>query len=103
MAFLCVPIKADDRVIGALSVDRIADAEEPVLENELRFLEAIADIIAQVVNERRQNQAKIAALEKENLELRATLEDMGRPSEMVGTSGIMREIFRQIGGSTLIE
>jgi len=96
VAFLCVPIKAGDTVIGALSVDRIAIAEKEVLENELRFLEAIADIIAQVVNERRQNQAQIAALEKENLELRRTLEDFGKPSEMIGNSSLMREIFRQI-------
>jgi Nif-specific regulatory protein len=97
VAFLCVPIKVGQTVIGALSVDRMTEeASEEVLENELRFLEAIADIIAQAVDERRQNQAKIAALEKENLELRATLEDIGKPSEMVGNSGLMREIFRQI-------
>jgi Nif-specific regulatory protein len=96
VAFLCVPIKVGDKVIGALSVDRVTEASEEILQNELRFLEAIADIIAQVVDERRQNQAKISALEKENLELRATLEDMGKPSEMVGNSSLMREIFRQI-------
>jgi Nif-specific regulatory protein len=96
VAFLCVPIKDGETVIGALSVDRVSVDEKEVLENELRFLGAIADIIAQVVNERRRNQAKILALEKENLELRRTLEDFGRPSEMVGKSGLMREIFRQI-------
>jgi Nif-specific regulatory protein len=97
LAFLCVPIKVGEKVIGALSVDRMTDASAEILENELRFLEAIADIIAQVVDERRQNQAKIAALERENLELRATLEDLGKPSEMIGNSSLMREIFRQIG------
>jgi Nif-specific regulatory protein len=97
IAFLCVPIKVAETVIGALSVDRASDFENDVLENELRFLEAIGDIIAQVVNERRQNQARIASLERENLELRRTLEDIGKPSEMVGNSSLMREIFRQIG------
>ncbi|MBN2038125.1 MAG: sigma 54-interacting transcriptional regulator [Chitinispirillaceae bacterium] len=96
VAFLCVPIKAGETVIGALSVDRKAEVDEVVLKNELRFLEAVADIIAQAVDERRKSQAKIAALEKENLELRATLEDIGRPSEMVGNAGIMREVYRQI-------
>jgi Nif-specific regulatory protein len=99
LAFLCVPIKVGETVIGALSVDRITDTDtQPdMLENELRFLEAIADIIAQGVDERRQNQARFAALEKENLELRATLEEMGKPSAMIGKSSLMREIFRQIG------
>ncbi|MBN1129296.1 MAG: sigma 54-interacting transcriptional regulator [Chitinispirillaceae bacterium] len=96
VAFFCVPIKVGPTVIGALSVDRMTEAGEEELQNELRFLEAIADIIAQVVDERRQNQVKILALEKENLELRATLEEIGKPSEMVGNSGLMREIFRQI-------
>jgi Nif-specific regulatory protein len=96
IAFLCVPIKVGEQVIGTLSVDRAAEPDQELLENELRFLEAIADIIAQVVNERRENQAKINALEKENLELRRTLEDIGKPSEMVGNSSLMREIFRQI-------
>jgi Nif-specific regulatory protein len=97
VAFLCVPIKVADTVIGALSVDKPSDPQSEVLENELHFLEAIADIIAQGVNERRQNQARIATLERENLELRRTLEDIGKPSEMVGNSSLMREIFRQIG------
>jgi len=38
VAFLCVPIKAGETVIGALSVDRIAVDDKEVLENELRFL-----------------------------------------------------------------
>ncbi|MCU0608504.1 MAG: sigma 54-interacting transcriptional regulator [Chitinispirillaceae bacterium] len=96
VAFLCVPIKAGDAIIGTLSVDRVTDSRPGILDNELRFLEAIGDIIAQVVNERRENQARISALQKENLELRRTLEDIGKPSEMVGNSSLMREIFRQI-------
>lgn len=98
VAFLCVPITADETVVGALSVDRVTDqaTSDEHLSDELRFLEAIADLIAQSVKERRKNQARINALEKENLELRKTLEDMGRPDEMIGNSSLMREVFRQI-------
>jgi Nif-specific regulatory protein len=66
------------------------------LEEETRFLEAIADLIAQVVKQRRAHQALITSLERENLELRRTLEEMGKPEEMIGNSGLMREVFRQI-------
>ena len=97
IAFLCVPIKAGETVIGALSVDRETNGASPNLDEELRFLEAIADLISQVVKERRSNQARISALEKENLDLRKTLEEMGRPDEMTGNSSLMREVFRQIG------
>lgn len=97
VAFLCVPIKASDSVVGTLSVDRVInDSDSAVLEEDLRFLEAIADLIAQVVKEHRKNQAHISALEKENLQLRKTLEDMGRPEEMIGNSSLMREVFRQL-------
>jgi Nif-specific regulatory protein len=97
VAFLCVPIKSGPSVIGALSVDRVTTADTTDLNEELRFLEAIADLISQAVKERRSSQARITALVKENLDLRKTLEEMGRPDEMTGNSSLMREVFRQIG------
>ncbi len=97
LAFLCVPIKTGDMVIGALSVDRVAVEDAVTLEGELRFLEAVADLIAQVVQARRKDYDKIHALEKENLELRRTLEDKGKPDLMIGNSSSMREVYRQIG------
>ncbi|MBD3316250.1 MAG: GAF domain-containing protein [Chitinivibrionales bacterium] len=98
VAFLCVPIKAENRVVGTLSVDRVTDgnADQSMLEDEMRFLEAIADLIVRVVLERRKSQARISALEEENLHLRKTLEDMGRPEKVIGNSSAMREVFRQI-------
>jgi len=99
VAFLCVPISVGEKTIGALSVDRLTtggDDETPILEEEVRFLESIADLIAQIVKLRRSSQARIASLEKENLELRQTLEDTGKPDEMIGNSRPMREAYRQI-------
>ncbi len=96
LAFLCVPIKSGDEVVGALSVDKVAVHNAKTLDGELEFLEAVADLIAQVVVARRKHQERIQALEKENLELRKTLEEKGKPDEMVGNSGSMREVYRQI-------
>jgi Nif-specific regulatory protein len=98
IAFFCVPIKSGNNVIGALSVDRTIDNNSRTinLEDELRFLEAIADLISEVVKERRLQQEKISALEKENLELRKTLEELGKPEELIGNSSLMKEVFRQI-------
>ncbi|MBD3320299.1 MAG: GAF domain-containing protein [Chitinivibrionales bacterium] len=96
IAFLCVPIKADGAVIGTLSVDRITNGNSDKLDNELDFLEAVGDLVSQLVRERRESEERISALEKENLELRRSLEDMGRPDEMIGSSSAMREVFRQI-------
>ncbi|HEX2959834.1 MAG TPA: sigma 54-interacting transcriptional regulator, partial [Chitinispirillaceae bacterium] len=97
LAFLCVPIKTRNIVIGALSVDRVAVEDAITLDVELRFLEAVADLIAQVVEARRRDYDRIHALEKENLELRRTLEDKGKPDLMIGNSSSMREVYRQIG------
>jgi Nif-specific regulatory protein len=96
LAFLCVPIKAGNEVVGALSVDRVAVEDAVTLEGELRFLEAVADLIAQAVQARRREQERISALERENLELRRTLEEKGKPDEMIGNSGSMRIVYRQI-------
>jgi Nif-specific regulatory protein len=96
IAFLCVPIKISDTVIGVLSVDDIAVEQDATLEGELRFLEAVSDLTAQVVFRRRAEAEKIFALEKENRELKQILENRGRPDEMIGNSGSMREVYRYI-------
>jgi Nif-specific regulatory protein len=96
LSFLCVPIKAGNIVVGALSVDRVAVEDAVTLDGELRFLEAVADLIAQVVQVRRRQYDRIHALEKENLELRRTLESKGKPDQMIGNSSSMKEVYRQI-------
>ncbi len=96
LSFLCVPIKAGNTVVGALSVDKVAVDDAVTLEGELRFLEAVSDLIAQAVQTRRRQYDLIHALEKENLELRRTLESKGKPDLMIGNSSSMREVYRQI-------
>ena len=96
LAFLCVPIKVGITVVGVLSADRVSVEQEITLEGELRFLEAVADLIAENVNGRRIQAERITALQRENLELRHCLESRGRPEEMIGNSGSMREIYRYI-------
>jgi Nif-specific regulatory protein len=96
LAFLCVPVKTGTSVIGALSVDRVAVEDAVTLDGELRFLEAVADIIAQTVDVRRQQYNRIHSLEQENLELRKNLENRGKPDQMIGNSSSMRNVYRQI-------
>lgn len=96
LSFLCVPIRASGKVVGALSADRLGVKEASTLEGELRFLQAIADLVAQTVLARRKESQNLAALEEENLRLRSALEERGKPSEMVGNSRAMREIYGPI-------
>ncbi|MBN1576751.1 MAG: sigma 54-interacting transcriptional regulator [Chitinispirillaceae bacterium] len=96
LSFLCVPVKEGATVIGALSIDRIAVEDAVTLDGELRFLEAVADLIAKTVEVRRQQYARIHTLEQENLELRQNLESRGKPDQMIGNSSSMRDVYRQI-------
>jgi Nif-specific regulatory protein len=96
LAFLCVPIKISDKVIGVLSVDRVVLDQDVTLESELYFLEAVSNLISQVVEQRRQQTEHIFALENENKELRQILESRGRPEQMIGNSSSMREVYRYI-------
>ncbi|HEX3019352.1 MAG TPA: sigma 54-interacting transcriptional regulator [Chitinispirillaceae bacterium] len=96
LAFLCVPIKINDKVIGVLSVDRIVVDPNITLNSELHFLEVVSNLIAQVVEQRRKQTERIFALEKENKELKQILENRGRPDQMIGNSNSMRELYRYV-------
>lgn len=96
LSFICVPIKAGNIVVGALSVDRVAVEDAVTLDGEVRFLEAVADLIAQAVQVRQQQYERVHALEKENSELRKTLEEKGKPDLMIGNSSSMRNVYRHI-------
>jgi Nif-specific regulatory protein len=96
MSFLCVPIKAGEDVVGALSVDKVATDTAANLDSELQFLEAIADLIAQVVLARQKQAERMEELEQQNRELRKSLEDKGKPDQMIGNSRSMKMVYRQI-------
>ena len=70
--------------------------QDVTLENELHFLEAVSNLISQVVEQRRRQTEQISALENENKELRQILENRGRPDQMIGNSNSMREVYRYI-------
>jgi len=96
LAFLCVPIKAKDVLVGVLSVDVVSVEDQVTLDGELQFLEAIANLIALAVEERRVQAERISHLEQENLQLKHILENRGRPDNMIGNSSSMREMYRYI-------
>lgn len=48
IAFICVPLKVDDEVVGALSVDR-PFAFESALQKDLRLLSIVASLVSQVL------------------------------------------------------
>jgi len=92
ISFFCVPIKEGQKVIGALSVDRLFRAPS-TLDDDLRFLTIISSLIAQKVLLLHQIEKEREQLNAENLRLRQELGRKYSFSNIVGNSRKMQEVF----------
>ncbi len=95
LSFICVPVKIGREVIGALSADRIS-SETISLQETARILSIAASLIAQAVKLRRLAQEERERLEEENLRLQEELKDRFRPSNIIGNSKAMQEVYQLI-------
>jgi Nif-specific regulatory protein len=101
LSFICVPITLGREVVGALSADRLA-SEEVSLQENARILSIVASLIAQAVRLRRSAQEERERLMEENLRLQEELKDRFRPSNIIGNSKAMQEVYQlisQVSGS----
>ncbi len=101
LSFVCVPIKLGREVIGALSADRPATSTA-MLQTDARILSIIASLIAQAVRLRQSAQEERERLVEENLRLQDELKDRFRPSNIIGNSKAMEEVYQliaQVSGS----
>ena len=94
-SFLCVPIKLGREVVGAMSADRPA-SESATLQEDARLLSIIASLIAQAVRLRQSAQEERERLLEENLRLQDELKDKFRPSNIIGNSKAMEEVYQLI-------
>jgi len=95
ISFICVPISIGREVIGTISADMLYNKAEP-LEQDMRVLSIVASMIAKDVTDRREAAIRRKELEDENLRLRQELEDRFKPENIIGNSGSMRDVYRQI-------
>ncbi len=85
LAFLCVPIIYDSRVVGILSADKGAQ-DVADLDQEMSMLSSVAELIAKAVH--------ILALEEENRRLRSLVNQGKSPTiDIIGHSKGMQEVF----------
>ncbi|MBU1052289.1 MAG: sigma 54-interacting transcriptional regulator [Proteobacteria bacterium] len=95
VSFICVPVKKENQVIGALSVDRPYD-EKYQLKEGTKLLSVIATMIArQVINLENINLEK-EQLRNENKRLKSELENKYSITNITGNSSRMREVFQMI-------
>jgi Nif-specific regulatory protein len=85
LAFLCVPILYEEKVIGVLSADKVArNVDNP--DYELKLLTEVAELIAKAVHMR--------SLEEENRRLRNIVGKTQRPSlDIIGNSRVIKDVF----------
>jgi Nif-specific regulatory protein len=88
LAFLCVPIFYQHRVVGVLSADKLAHTVENI-DQEVELLSAVAELLGKVVHFR--------AVEEENRRLRRMLAEAKRPkTAIIGRSKVVDEVLRLI-------
>jgi Nif-specific regulatory protein len=92
ISFLCVPIKEGQRVIGALSVDRVFEGPSP-LEEDVRVLSIISTLIAQKAALLEKIKREKDRLNEENLRLRKELSKKYSFGNIIGNSRKMQEVF----------
>jgi Nif-specific regulatory protein len=95
LSFVCVPITLNRRPVGALAIDLKFKAERN-FERSTKFLGVVASMIAQAVKIQRLIEADKRHLVDENTQLRQELRERYNFSNLVGSSGPMRQIFEQV-------
>ncbi len=96
-SFLCVPIKADNQAIGALSVDRIyTQGFGSQSEQDLRFLTVVSSLIAQTVKRVQAVNEEKESLLLENQQLKRELAAKNRITGIIGNSSRMQEVFEMV-------
>lgn len=90
ISFICVPIKIEGRVIGALSADRLSSSD--TLDEDRRLLTILASLIARAVRTRQLHHRMI----EENQRLQNALKERSRPQVFVGTSSGLQDVLTQL-------
>ncbi len=95
LSFICVPITAGRKTVGALGVDLLFKRDRDY-DRSVKFLRVIACMIGQAVRVERLVQAETQKLVAENIHLREELRERYDFSNMIGGSGSMRQVYEQI-------
>ncbi len=96
IAFLCLPIKFKDEVLGVLSVDRLFGSKGISFEEDVRLLKIIASLIAQSVKLHREVEREREAFLEEKEILRQQLRGKYKVENIIGQSDRMQEVFEAI-------
>ncbi|MGC3963638.1 MAG: sigma 54-interacting transcriptional regulator [Rhodocyclaceae bacterium] len=95
LSFLCVPIMRGRKVMGAVSAERLYDNQR-LLSLDAEILSILAATTAQAVELFLLESIQTVALEEENRLLRMALKAKFKPSNIIGNSKPMQEVYQLI-------
>jgi Nif-specific regulatory protein len=95
LSFICVPISLNRRAVGALGID-LRYKPERDFDSSLKFFGLVASMIAQAVKIQRLIEEDKRRLVDENEHLRQELRDKYDFSNIIGTSGPIRQVYEQV-------
>ena len=95
LSYVSVPIALDRSTVGAMSIDLRFKADRDYNRTS-KFLGVVGSMIAQAVRVHRLIQADKQRLVDENAHLRQELKERYDFSNIIGTSGPMRQVYEQI-------
>ena len=95
LSFVCVPILINRKAVGALGVDLRFKAERD-FDSSVKFMGVVASMIAQALKVQRAVEDERRRLLAENTHLRQELRERYDFSNIIGTSGPVREMYEQI-------
>lgn len=95
LSYICVPVKLGRKTMGALGVD-LRFKRDRDYDRIVKFLRVVTSMIAQAVRMEQLVEAETKRLVAENIHLREELRERYDFSNMVGSSGGMRQVYEQI-------
>ena len=93
--FICVPIPGQRRPIGAMNVD-LPFEQDRDYQRDLQLFQVVATMFAQAFRVKQLVEAGRQRLLAENTHLKAELKERYDFSNLIGTSGPMRQVYEQI-------
>jgi Nif-specific regulatory protein len=95
ISFICVPIKLDNKTIGAFSVDRLFQ-ENISFQEDVRLLTIISSMVAQAVRIHQLHEKEKEKLTTENQLLKRELKKKFHPKNIIGESKRMADVYASI-------
>ncbi|MBU0463586.1 MAG: sigma 54-interacting transcriptional regulator [Proteobacteria bacterium] len=94
-SYICVPIKKDSRVVGAISADCPFEGKKSLEKGE-KLLSVVAAMVAHHVIHIETIRVEKEQLKTENIRLKSELENRYSFSNIIGNSNKMREVLQMI-------